>query len=292
MARIIAIAPIFLLILSIPIFIGVYVWKDAHRRHMNAPLWTLIAVLAPSLIGFIIYLLVRSDHSDLRCSVCGAVVTEDYAVCPNCGRALRSVCPGCGTTVQPGWKVCPYCASPLSDVQTDITPPVRPVDRALWKILAVVIITPILVMMFGLVLFTVNTGSGSTDMSSMSVGDYFDYVDRPHVEEWFHSLEANADTAYALRYVSGSRTQYLVYVPAASENISTTFGVRSGLFGGPNICLELENDHGNWGDTFYLLAYRGDKVAGLRVELDGKKLDCHITEADFDPALWVMGEDD
>ena len=48
-------------VLIVPILIGVYVYRDAKRRGMNALVWTLIALFAPSLIGFIIYLLVRNS---------------------------------------------------------------------------------------------------------------------------------------------------------------------------------------------------------------------------------------
>ena len=71
---------IFLLVLSIglivPILIGVYVYRDANRRGMNALMWTLIALFAPSLIGFIIYLLVRSSYSDLECPKCGTTTSR------------------------------------------------------------------------------------------------------------------------------------------------------------------------------------------------------------------------
>ena len=40
--------------------IGVYVYRDARNRGLNAVLWTLIALLAPSLVGFIIYLYFHS----------------------------------------------------------------------------------------------------------------------------------------------------------------------------------------------------------------------------------------
>ena len=50
-------------LLTIPIMIGVYVYRDAKRRGMNAMAWTLIAVVAPALIGFIIYLLICSAPS-------------------------------------------------------------------------------------------------------------------------------------------------------------------------------------------------------------------------------------
>ena len=43
------------IIIIIPVMIGVYVYRDAARRGMNAVLWTLVAVLAPALVGFIVY---------------------------------------------------------------------------------------------------------------------------------------------------------------------------------------------------------------------------------------------
>ena len=74
-------ATIFLLLmlavfLAVPVLIGVYVYQDARRRNMNAVLWTLIAIVAPALIGFIIYLLVRGSYPDLECPQCGVPVTE------------------------------------------------------------------------------------------------------------------------------------------------------------------------------------------------------------------------
>lgn len=47
-------------IITIPIIIGHYVYKDATSHNMKALTWALIAALVPSLIGFIIYLFVRN----------------------------------------------------------------------------------------------------------------------------------------------------------------------------------------------------------------------------------------
>ena len=58
-------------LIVVPILVGVYVFRDASRRGMNAALWTLIAVLVPILVGFIIYLLVRGNYPDLKCPQCG-----------------------------------------------------------------------------------------------------------------------------------------------------------------------------------------------------------------------------
>ena len=54
-------------IVLLPILVGIYVFRDAKSRGMNAAMWTLIAILVPSLIGFIIYLLVRGSYSNRRC---------------------------------------------------------------------------------------------------------------------------------------------------------------------------------------------------------------------------------
>ena len=78
MSNVVIAIPLFMLMIIVallPLLIGVYVYRDAKRRGMNAALWTLIAILAPSLIGFIIYLLVRGNYSTLRChghrAICG-----------------------------------------------------------------------------------------------------------------------------------------------------------------------------------------------------------------------------
>ena len=52
-------------LLRIPSLIGGNVYRDAKRRQMNAVVWTLVAILAPTFIGFIIYLRVRANYADL-----------------------------------------------------------------------------------------------------------------------------------------------------------------------------------------------------------------------------------
>ena len=46
--------------LALPLVIGVLVYRDASRQAMSSPLlWALLAALAPSFIGLIVYLVVR-----------------------------------------------------------------------------------------------------------------------------------------------------------------------------------------------------------------------------------------
>lgn len=159
----------------IPILIGVYVFRDSKRRGMNAVLWTLIAILAPSLIGFIIYLLVRGNYSNLRCPRCDTPVGEHYVVCPSCGSKLRPICPNCSAPVEPDWKVCPRCAQPLPELQEDIVTPVRPKDKTLWKILLAIVIIPVLLLLVLAVSFSGITGGGSVGYWEISIDEYFDF---------------------------------------------------------------------------------------------------------------------
>ncbi|MGN0505229.1 MAG: zinc ribbon domain-containing protein [Lachnospiraceae bacterium] len=153
--------PVFLILfLGIPILIGVYVYRDAKSRGMNAVLWTLIALFAPSFIGLIIYLLIRGSYSDLKCPICNTAVTEQYVVCPSCGAKLKASCPGCNSPIEAGWKVCPHCSTPLPEYSTDFTPPKKPKDRALGKILIAIIIIPIIFILltfFAFLAFRVNS---------------------------------------------------------------------------------------------------------------------------------------
>lgn len=74
----------------LPIALGVYVYRDADKRGMNALLWTLIVVFAPSFIGLIIYVLVRENQSGYECANCHAPVKDNQDFCPNCGDSLQN----------------------------------------------------------------------------------------------------------------------------------------------------------------------------------------------------------
>ena len=48
--------------LAIPLLVGILVYRDADKRvDCNPWLWALIAALAPSFVGLIIYLIIRGD---------------------------------------------------------------------------------------------------------------------------------------------------------------------------------------------------------------------------------------
>ena len=283
-------------LLTIPVMIGVYVYRDAKRRGMNAMAWTLIAVVAPALIGFIIYLLVRGNSPDLQCPQCAEPVTEQYVICPHCGAKLRPACPNCSFPVEADWKVCPKCAAPLEGVETPPAPPQRQRDRTLGKILIAIIVVPVALIalaVFGLTAFQSVTGSST--MREVTFDEYDQEQEsetvREAVHEWLDSLDVRSDRAYALRYDysnelgAGQEHYYLLYVPAGGQSPSTSFGTDAGLFG---TTLNLRLERTGYSDSLYCVQTSVESTPKPRIVLGGKHIRCEVQVVDYNPTLFFI----
>ena len=289
---------VLLFLVLIPVLVGIYVFRDARRRGMNAALWTVIAILVPGLIGFVIYLLVRGSYSDLRCPRCETPVQESFMVCPSCGARLRPSCPGCGMAVEQGWKVCPHCAQPLPP-QQQVTPPVHAKDQSLGKILAIVILVPLILLLLVLGLSLSATGGGSAGMLGVTRDDYFDTQPSGEiageVERWLAQVESDnrLDEAYALQYSEPEgedRTcyRYLVYVPAGTGGGSSSLGISQSIFGTTlNLELTATGDAGALYNVTTTLENGRSRVQ-LKLRLDGEKLHTHVTQVDYDPTILTV----
>ena len=275
-------------LVGIPVLIGVYVYRDASRRGMNAVLWTLVAVLAPVFVGLIIYLLVRGSYSDLKCPSCAAPVTERYVSCPKCGARLKATCPNCAAPVEPDWKVCPHCGDPLPEFGEGFTPPVRRQDKTLWKILLVVILIPVLFILAIFLVLSFSTASNSAHgagVTSMPVGEYLSLVEDARVKTWFDSLDREGKTAHVLCHTepSGEETQvqYLIYLPEMVDQSEIRVSSSSGLFGGSVLGLETPAGGERTGEYLVLATCTGDRAAKLEVTSNGVKIPCEVTEVDY-----------
>lgn len=297
-AKLLLIAPIITLVLAIPAFTGLYVYRDAKRRGMNAVAWTLIAILAPLLVGFIIYLLVRSGYSDLECPQCGTRVAEQYVVCPQCGAKLRHVCPSCAAPTEQDWKVCPHCAVPLDGTGAEVTPPVRHRDTALGKVLVLVIVIPVVLVVIAIASYYIQPQVGSGDLQAVSFDDYL-YLQqseavREEVRGWLNEVE-RANQAYILQYecfneLTAENDFYLlIYVPGAGQD-SVSFGIASGLF---NPTLELTMLRTGEEDTLFCARLRaeGMHIFGYHFILDGKPIGAEVRRVEYNPTLYFIPPD-
>ena len=289
-------------IVLLPILVGIYVYRDAKSRGMNAAMWTLIAILVPSLIGFIIYLLVRGSYSNMRCPQCDTTVTDQYAVCPQCGAKLRPSCPNCSTPVEPGWKVCPMCTHPLSTVQSEILTPIRPKDRGIWKILIAIVLVPVILIFALGISFSAVSSGGSSTLMVLPSEDYYNDQEIPdstkeYVRNWVAGLPDEENTAYVLcygwEYMEGSDKRdylYLIYIPDYGCANLIGHGYEQGLFGSTFV---LDLSGGRTQDGFYSTAVNAGKKSPpeIKVTINGQKLKVKLEMVEFNPTPYVIASE-
>lgn len=289
---------VMLLVLSVPVIIGVYVYRDAKRRGMNEILWALAAALVPSFIGLLIYLIVRGNYSDLRCPRCETPVTEQYVVCPKCGARLRPACPNCATPVESDWKLCPKCTQPLTDVPMEVQYPTRTKDKSLGKVVAIVLIIPILLILLLILGFSAFSfsGAGSTSMRQATTSDYYAEMEEygngeiaDKVKKWVEDIDVRERSAYALQYTqntgNGAEQYFLIYIPSTGKQTHTGIGQHDGLFG-TTLSLEVSSVSGE--RAFINLVFSGDEVPKLKINLDGEKLPCEVSRVNYNPTLFYI----
>ena len=218
-----------LLIMAIlPIVVGVYVWRDSGRRGMNRPLWTILALFLPGMIGFLIYLLVRSSYSCLCCPQCGEKVEPNFAVCPSCGTRFKSACPGCGQPVEQNWKVCPQCGTQLPEERETLATPLRPKDEGLWKVLALVVVIPLilLVLMIAVGFTSMEANTSALSWTVMRPDEVTAEVCPPEALDWLdEQAEHRSDIPAVLRWKTHPehkdqepQVHYMVYLPKATAD--------------------------------------------------------------------------
>ncbi len=288
-----------LLILVIPILMGVYVYRDAARRGMNAALWTLVALLSPGFIGLIIYLIVRSEHNDLRCKACSNPVKSSFAVCPYCGALLKEHCPNCSHILDPQWIKCPQCGEDIPEELRTGSYAAKKKDKGLrWILIAVLLIPLVLcVLMFVAMcgmMFNTSSGSSSTGigMSSLETVDMPGYNSQP-LCDWAEQCDKSGPGFYMLTsdevrlYDNGEIiSAFLLYCNVDGYYIDGVESSMGGYFTDATadfICLPSSDDNES---VFYFYEYVSSEHCDARVQCDGKYTDVKTTEVDWS---WFSG---
>ena len=281
------------LFLVLPILIGVYVYRDANSRGMNAALWTLIAALAPSGIGLIIYLVVRSDYNSLECPNCKAPILEEYSSCPKCGTSLKAKCTNCGKAIASGWQNCAHCGEPVPADAMIPTLPKRK-DNGLGKILVAVILIPVLIistLVFGLASFRSGHPTSVGSVDGMRIEDF---AENKVVSDWLKSCDASGTGIYVLEYQypkddssNLNRSNYIVYRTGLSKDVNVAAVGFQNFF---KESLRIEyNDSEITGLTdyhIYQVDYSTTAKVQLEVLVNGQKADYKLTTS-TDPLLFI-----
>lgn len=284
-----------LILLLIPVIIGVYVYRDSKNRGMNTVLWTVISVVTPYLIGFIVYLFVRERYSNLKCAKCDTVVYEQYTVCPKCGCKLKAMCPNCNKAVEPEWEVCPYCASQLPKNQNDVIKPKVCKDKNLVKVLIAIILIPIIILI-SIVLFNISSmgETGTSSLGEITFDDYFNDERLPestknYVKQWLDGISSDENEAYILCYDDFDKQSkihnyyYLVYVLNGGETSEQSLEYSTGLLK-TKLKLNLNGAENKQG-LYAINVHQEGEISKLDIKINGKNIKENIQNIDFIPAF-------
>lgn len=300
MSRVSVVLAVYLcLLVAVPLTLGVYVYRDAKRRGMNAALWALAAALIPVFIGFAIYLLVRRKEGDTEweCPVCKNPVSLAYAVCPSCGARLKRICRECKTPVEEGWSVCPSCGAAVDrEGEEQVTPPVHRKDQALRRVLFAAFAVPAAFFVLLIFLLLQFSGSGSNIVSFSQSTSYTEedlqrYLEeQPQIRDWLLECQKKSpDGIYVLRY-QGKRddekmSAYLIYRPSAGNMKE----VEQTAEGGQCMVVSFKDtDDSRRDHAYYPLSYSAcisGRYLGLKIFVDGEQKDYEMKDIEFDPAL-------
>jgi hypothetical protein len=287
-------------VVLIPALIGVYVYRDAKSRNMDAVLWTLVAILIPSFIGLIIYLVIRTNNTNLNCPQCQKPVAPEYALCPYCGMSLKATCPICAAPVDGGWKLCPKCGTELPQQTSTETYVAPKKDKKLVRILVIAILAPILLLTVALGSLFALRGETQTTLAgtNMSVEDEKEFL-HPAVLDWIADCDKDGKGVYVLKLTPASDAafiqdklgddidkSYFAYV-----YINTYKGEENykGFFGHVNFARNKITIQYNTLDTaeekimdyeLSQIGSHGVNIKSLTIEIDGKQVDYKLTEMD------------
>ena len=75
----------FLLIIGTIAGLGVWTYRDAKARGLEAGMWTAIVVFIPNLIGLLLYFLIGRRRQTINCPSCGAATERAKPFCSSCG---------------------------------------------------------------------------------------------------------------------------------------------------------------------------------------------------------------
>lgn len=270
------------LFVVIPVMVGIYVYRDANTRGMNAALWTLIAVLAPTFIGLIIYLIVRVEQTALQCPNCKGPVTEQHVNCPKCGAPLKNKCSKCNQALEASWEICPSCGEPVPE-GLKVPQVIIKKDKGLGKILLAVILIPLLIVILLIMGLFSFRGTNSSSISSADGMRIDDFAGNKVVTDWLNNSDAQGKGIYVLAHqevatagISGTKYSYIFYRKGLTSLVDVSVeGASKGLF--TNSALKIKyTDTGTIPTSnynLYQVGYFTSDAPKLMVYVNGNKVD-------------------
>lgn len=104
-------ALVMLLFMIYWVLLALWVYANALKSRLNAPMWGIVTLLT-NLAGLFIYLIYRQNRQ--TCFKCGTVQNRANLYCTSCGTRLGEICKNCHTPVDGGDNYCKNCGSEIN----------------------------------------------------------------------------------------------------------------------------------------------------------------------------------
>lgn len=102
----IAASVIMLLFMLYWIIVALWVYQNAEKSRLSAPVWGIITLFT-NIAGVFVYLIYK--HINGICGFCGAVQSKGNVFCTFCGKKIGITCPECGHSLKQNDNYCPKC---------------------------------------------------------------------------------------------------------------------------------------------------------------------------------------
>lgn len=97
---------IMLLFMIYWIIIALWVYQNARKSKLSAPVWGIITLFT-NLAGVLVYAIYK--HINGVCAFCGAVQSKGNVFCTFCGKTIGTTCEECGHSLKATDNYCPKC---------------------------------------------------------------------------------------------------------------------------------------------------------------------------------------
>lgn len=134
------------------------------------------------------------------------------------------------------------------------------------------------------------------DFSASSANRHFnveDFQESPEIIAWIDKCKEDPSNVYALRFRADQyRTNFLIYIPSISKTSSIKIRAPHWFGGSLEIKIKEDSAQTHTNNTYELISVNyssSKKVAGLKVFINGKAVDCKINESNYAPVSHSWG---
>ena len=185
--------------------------------------------------------------------------------------------------------MCSAAAPPLGAAR----PPVRKTDPWLKRVLAAVLVVPVVILCLTVVVLQMMNRSAGVNLTRLTAEAYLAEKDNAVLETWMENCEANPGRAYVLRHKTVVHeqpvVQYLIYYPAAGAGFTVNADHEEALL---DTTLQVDfyrsEDTASEGSGLCTVSIYSAAAPRLKIFSEGRRVDYELEDVVFDLTLFEL----